>query len=376
MNDGPASTQPARESLVWVDILRGLAALQVVLYHMRVDLWVGFQEIRHNPQAYAWHERLAAWGGVPLAFGSGVMLFFVISGFCVHLPETRRAWPLDFKKYAIRRFFRIYPPYLAAVVLTIGVDLFLARANGQQANTTPWLRSALMVQNYHDAGSAWGGQWYANPSLWSLPVEMELYLVYPIFFYILRRLSAPAALGTVAVASTIGCILYKAKFPWMAGNFLVYWLIWCAGAWLAELYAQNRLPRWKPVYWLGVLAFAATGVAAQRRDLGLAIDSYAWAGFGWMLFWWGLVNREKIQNNRSILFKALAFVGTFSYSLYLLHFPFFRVCGVLWTQHFGAKPASLLISFAFALMAVGLAWLFYKAIEAPSHRLARTLAKK
>lgn len=360
---------------MWIDILRGVAALQVVFFHMRVDLWVGFNEIHQNPQNYAWPERLLAWGGIPWAFGSGVMLFFVISGFCVHLPEARKDWPLEFKRYAIRRFFRIYPPYLAAVLLTILADLALARISGIDPAREMWAKAAAMLQNYSFSGYAWAGQWRTNPSLWSLPVEVELYLVYPIFFWLLRKIGGFVALLFVGIGSMLACALLQLKFPWLVGNFLMYWLIWCSGAWLAELYSSGRLPSWSGKWWIALAGSALLGVASTVKKWSPAVEAYAWAAFSWILFWWGLQNPRAVQRPENSVLRALAFVGTISYSLYLLHFPFFRISGAVWKEIFGTKPANLMVPFAFAFVAIFLAAIFYKWVEAPSHRLARQLAR-
>jgi len=233
-----------------------------------------------------------------------------------------------------------------------------------------------MVQNYNAAGDAWAGQWLSNPSLWSLPVEVELYLVYPIFFWLLRRMGARTALSAAALGSLIAGILSATIWPWLMANFLLYWLIWCGGAWLAELYTARRLPKWSAAHWIVFGAAMGTGFFATLKKWDVALLNYVWAVAGWLLFLWGLIQPEKTQRTNSRILQALAFVGTFSYSLYLIHYPFFRISGEAWKKFFGGKPSNVLIPYCFAGLAVFLAWGFYRLIEAPSHRLARDLAGK
>ena len=66
----------------WIDFLRGIAALGIVLFHVRVDLWVGWEAIHHTPGHFSKFDHLAALLALPTPFfGSAVMLFFLSAGF-------------------------------------------------------------------------------------------------------------------------------------------------------------------------------------------------------------------------------------------------------------------------------------------------------
>ena len=93
-----------------IDVLRGVAALGVAWFHSRVDLWVGFREINANPDGYSPIDRWLSLLSLPVSqLGSLVMLFFVLSGFCIHLPLAGKGRSPDLASYAIRRGFRLYP---------------------------------------------------------------------------------------------------------------------------------------------------------------------------------------------------------------------------------------------------------------------------
>ncbi len=63
-----------------LDVLRGLAAFAIVLFHMRVPLFVGWHVLTGNLE-YSRVDRALAWLSPPMAlFGTAVMLFFVVSG--------------------------------------------------------------------------------------------------------------------------------------------------------------------------------------------------------------------------------------------------------------------------------------------------------
>jgi peptidoglycan/LPS O-acetylase OafA/YrhL len=67
----------------------------------------------------------------------------------------------------------------------------------------------------------------------------------------------------------------------------------------------------------------------------------------------------------------MLWLGKISFSLYLIHFPLFRLWGLAWVHEFGDKPANLFVCLLASLAAVLIAGVFYKYVEKPSHQLAR-----
>src|SRR5437773_2711368 len=103
------------ERLLSIDALRGLAALGVVLYHA----------IQQTKEPIA--PGVLKWTALLIQFVSGygyvgVFLFFVISGFCIHLQWARAraagaTGEIRFRAFWKRRIRRLYPPYLIALAL-------------------------------------------------------------------------------------------------------------------------------------------------------------------------------------------------------------------------------------------------------------------
>jgi peptidoglycan/LPS O-acetylase OafA/YrhL len=350
-----------------VDYLRGLAALGVALYHVRVTLWVGWREIAATPERFSAWDRALAWLSAPLPFlGSFVMLFFVISGFCIHWPWAGNARRFELRTYASRRFFRIYPPYFAAVVFSAAACLWLGQAHLGRIFTA----SVFMVQNYLGAATAGSGsaQLATNWSLWSLPVELELYALYPLLLGGARRWGADAMLAlTIAISvAAVG----SARGP----DSALYVAVWFAGAWLAERWRSRTLGL--PPLGLTLGAIAALALAATSE---ITLRGAAWKhlGFGLFYFWvvWVLLTHPAWWRHlRPRVAASLAWLGARSYSFYLLHFPLFYLLGEAWRARMGDKPHSLLVPLLAVAAILPMVAAFYRFVELPSHRLAKRLA--
>ena len=158
-----------------IDFLRGLSCLGVLLYHVRVDLWIGWWRITSYPDEYSSFAKAMAWLSIPTPFmGYAVVLFFLISGFCIHYPNTSENAKPCWKNYLIRRFWRIYPTYFIALVFTAVISFLCLTVWGDETwDVNRIFRVATLTQNY-PPGS---GQFLSNPSLWTIPLEIEFYLL-------------------------------------------------------------------------------------------------------------------------------------------------------------------------------------------------------
>lgn len=349
-------------------MLRGLAALGVLIFHARVALWVGWREIQARPADFSALDRLLAWLSAPAPFlGAGVMLFFVVSGFCVHQPVQGATAPPSWREFLVRRLRRVYPPYLAAlgVSLLAGVALDAGRQHG--------LASAFMVQNYTGAASvsALSSQVTTNPSLWSLPVEIEFYLLYPLFWWAAARLGWRVTLGAVAAVSSLALAAWAGGLRLLDGNFAFYWLVWCSGAWLRERHSGGNLPHPGLVANLAACAALAGGIALTLRPVG-PLAAWCWGAASFWLVWRSITAPLALPGWLS---STLRTAGRWSYSLYLLHFPLLLLLGAAWVAAFGAKPANFAVTLAGCAVVLGPVMLFHRWIEQPSHDWARRAAR-
>ena len=359
-----------------IDAVRGLAALAVVACHLGVSAYRDAPNAGGGP---------APWLGLVLGFGYlGVPLFFVISGFCIHLPQARALAlrppaPAAWRVFFVRRFWRLYPPYAAALVVAV----ILALSSRGEVSWAAVAAQAFLVQTLHPA--TFDG---VNPPAWSLAVEAQLYLVYPLVFWMIVRRGAVRALAIVLgvtmlyrVALTVD--LAPAPFGNVAWElFLGRWFEWVLGAVIAE-WTVAKTGGHRAATWAAAAALAlAAGVALewQRWRYGAYAIMVPLYGVAFALLLRAVLEREQRGGGLSRPGRWLASVGAYSYSLYLLHRPIQLAFEPLarevarWPvvlDH--ALPTSLAIMAAASALALPASRIFYRFCEAPfiarSHRV-------
>lgn len=368
-------TAPTRTRWERVDQLRGLAALAVVVCHLAVSAYLTVPNLDGGP----W-----PWLGMALGFGYlGVPLFFVISGFCIHLPQARALAAADpetvapdWKRFFARRFWRLYPPYLAALVVALGL-WWLA------GSPIPWLAAstqALLLHPFHTA--TFDG---VNPPAWTLAVEAQLYLAYPVVFWLSARLGPLRALGAV-LAMTMAYRVALALLPlpvelggpaWVV--FLGRWFEWTLGATVAE-WAAGRLalPRMLRTPWPGIAMLGGgLWVEWHTGSYGLYVVKEPVYGLAFALLLHAALAHEG-PGAPSAVGRYLAGVGVYSYSLYLLHRPIQLAFEPLarevstWPVVIGlGMPSSLLIMAGTTPLVLWASRVFYRHCERPAIQRSR-----
>jgi len=359
------------ERILIIDFLRGLSCIGVLLYHVRVDLWIGWWQITSYPQQYSSFAKAMAYLSIPTPFmGYAVLLFFLISGFCIHYPNTSACPRPCWKSYFVRRFLRIYPTYFFALVFTSGISFLTLNLWGDENfNIRDIIRAATLTQNY-PPGS---GTILTNPSLWTIPLEIEFYCLYPLVFFLLNSKTYPFLWLISLCASALSIFLSYQGYTWLTLTAFFLWPSWLIGAWIAKLYRDQKLNRIKLGYLLTFTGLSL-GVALMSRyqNWETWTQYFAWTAFYSLFFIFCLSHTGFI--NRMIgtrLTKAVSWIGKISFSLYLIHFPLFKLFGYLHREIFEEKPANFLISLFYLLPVIFLAWLFFKSVEDPIHQWSK-----
>jgi peptidoglycan/LPS O-acetylase OafA/YrhL len=342
---------------------------------VRIDLWVGWWRITSYPQEYSTFAKAMAWLSIPAPFlGYAILLFFLISGFCIHYPNTlsdsKPCWKIYFK----RRFWRIYPTYLIAILLTSVISYFCHIQWGDiDWNFERILRVATVSQNYPPGN----GQFLTNPSLWTIPLEIEFYVLYPLAFFCILKFGFFTLLILSVGFSVLGIYLTKIGLQWVSFTSLFLWPSWLLGAWIASLHRENKLSKLKILPVSSILILFLIIALASRLQKWEEWTQYAgWTGFYFALFLIFLHFEKSISRRRENLFlKLLAWLGQISFSLYLIHFPLFKLFGFMHRSYFDEKPANFLVSLAYLIPVCLLAWIFYRLIELPIHKWSKRLTK-
>jgi peptidoglycan/LPS O-acetylase OafA/YrhL len=324
---------PAKTHLNSVDLMRGLAASWVLFYH----LWNRyFPNLSTQGHPFHWP---AEWGityllTAPLIqFGyMGVTLFFVISGFCIHLPQARRssaadfgqartpAAPLAVRPFFLRRFWRLYPAYLASIVLAcVALGLYPTLLYLKTGKAIDWVAAfglvdagytALFLQHLHPQAFDFNGVY------WTLVFEVQFYLLYPLLLLALRRFG----IWPLALVFLLAEVWFSAHPLPLPHVFITRLHEWYLGVIVAELYV--RAPRHSPG-WAGLLAGAGllTGVGCTLSPLTFPYRD-VFASIGFFGLFWLVISREasgRWMQKPNALQRTLVQCGVISYSLYLIH---------------------------------------------------------
>jgi peptidoglycan/LPS O-acetylase OafA/YrhL len=378
--------QPAAAAKeTFIDAMRGMAALLVAYFHCRQVAWVGLHHF-HQAMGFSLEPSvLLGYLTAPIAWGSaGVSLFFVISGYCIHRSPAARlaadpSYRLDAPIFWARRFARIYPVLVAALLLTLlfdSISLSLPPVNHKILSIGPkaFLISLFSLQGLlaHPYGS--------NGALWTLAIEVQFYVVYPLLFAARRRFGMPAVMAVIAAINVISGYLLEPVWIYF---FTSYWFSWTLGAYLAERRVASAnvalTPRQTLSWRLAAAILALLGCAVFNYSvyIGQYIAFQLWAlGFACLmrttLKTEGLPPARGAQS--SLPMRALARCGLFSYSLYVIHLPIFICLQSVFFR--SALQLSILPTFAFMPVAIGAAYLFYLCVERPAMRWSSSIRRR
>ncbi len=303
--------------------------------HARWLLWEGFSEgYSKHPETYSALEKGLMYFISCFKYGhEAVFLFFVLSGFVIHLryskliAEKGAAASFDFPNYLLRRIRRIYPPLLLAMIATYALDSF-GKSLGYAIyhGKAHYASIASNVESVTNANALAGNllflvditcpAWGTNAPLWSLTYEWWFYMAYPLLFFITKHNWKLAAGLVFAFSfSTIVLIEFWAGVPFrgIANGLFTWWI----GALLADIYTGRIKLPWRYVLLLSPLAVIIP-VGFMGKINGAFYTTLTGLGFAGIIatcFW------LQEQNLKLIILNRLKWLGDISYSLYVGHLP-------------------------------------------------------
>ena len=377
----PFSARPQRDARVdsagkdhVIDAMRGFAALLVAYFHCRQVAWVGMESFHHTVGHALSFSSIVAYLTMPIAWGSaGVPIFFVISGYCIHRGGALRLaqnpnYTLDTVNFWARRFARIYPVLLAALLLTFALDWVSFQLPPVNHKLREIGLHAFLVNLFSLQGVA-GKTYGSNGALWTLSLEVQFYAIYPLLFALRRRLGMTPLLALVALVNIVSAyVLERHDLQF----FTSYWFAWTLGAWIADVRARKAVDKDARRASNGLYAVAAVlvalGCVAFRFGQYGAFQLWA-LGFAFYLY--RALDRRSVETP---LARVLSRFGDFSFSLYLIHLPIFVLLSSLLYR--SALQLSIWPSFGFMLVAVPVAYVFYRLVELPAMKWSASLKPK
>ncbi|MCD7101521.1 acyltransferase family protein [Pseudoclavibacter sp. 13-3] len=363
----PAARPPAGRRLGALDGLRAIAVLAVIVYHLNVA-WL--------PGGYL-----------------GVDVFFVLSGFLITSGLVRDhddRGGIRLGRFWLRRFRRLIPAlWTMVLVCTAALALFppdLRAALGRQllgafTYTSNWLSIAA-----HDSYFAKDTP-LAFVHLWSLAIEEQFYLVWPLLLFAVLALRRAGRVGialVLAIASGLGmAVMYVPgadPSPVYFGTLThLFGLMLGAGlAFARPLYSAGGLGQIAPRHPLtaGVVNLVALGSLAV---LGVAFAllgdqlPFTYQGGIFLVSALVVVIIATLGDQRSVVTKVLQtqpfrLIGRLSYGMYLWHWPVIIMVRHLVGGQGQPLPTALVIVLSLGLTMLA-SWLSYRFIEQPILRL-------
>lgn len=309
-----------------LDLIRGLAAWAVMWGHLRALFFVDFQHIERNSP---WLRVLYFFSG----FGhEAVMVFFVLSGFFISSAIINRwltrNW--SWRDYTIDRSSRLYVVLIPALLLgwlwdKAGSSIFAS--TGLYSRPLEGFGAAI-AQNRFTPGIFFGNLLFlqtivcptfgSNGPLWSLANEFWYYVLFPV---------ALAAAMAWRVNSTYRAILLTALAIFLAifvgPEILAGFLIWLAGAVLVLAFSNCGFlgKGWLILYFLVSSLVLSACLGAARTGYSVVLGSDLGVGIAFSLFLFGVLQMD-IGTGHGFYPRTAHTIAGFSYSLYVLHFPF------------------------------------------------------
>jgi peptidoglycan/LPS O-acetylase OafA/YrhL len=311
-----------------IDILRGIAAMMVAIFHLARS-----SDVSHTSFDYSYY------GWV------GVQIFFVISGFILPYSLHKTGYQTkDFSVFILKRAIRIYPAYVAAII--IGVVLTYVTGREQ----IPGIAIASHLLFLNDIVGLPSG----SAVFWTLAIEFQFYLLIGLLYSLFLT-------SNIKSVFLVFALTFASYFVTQA-SFIFYWMPFFGIGILIFNKKFTNMPNW--LFWLSVCALLIIAFVKHGLPHTLA------ASFAVLFILYGNFTKE------TAIHKLFIFLGTISYSLYLIHWDLGRAA-VRLTRHLpfinNVGVLRVVIGVLFSILC---AWLLYISIERSSAKLSGKIKYK
>jgi peptidoglycan/LPS O-acetylase OafA/YrhL len=335
-----------KENLNRVDNWRGVLSLIVCFGHLT--------QLLCSPEL---HSKWTSMFGV-LAHIS-VLIFFFLSGFVITSSLEKRFKKKDsiikiFISYFSSRFKRIYPPLIAMIFFIIVLKIYIKST----FTSLPYefMFSLRDIVEYVLMIKVSLGR--INAPLWSLIIEWWFYFVGFLLFYLIGKQFVVKIIGTIFLFFIFNYILIK-----LNQQIIIYFLIWLLGVFFYIL----RILNYKNLLIL-ISLILFIYVFIYKNILFINIDISNLPSYQFLSLF-SLIGFIFLLNKNSFL----SFISSFSYSIYIFHYPIFIFIKVLFYKN-GINNWGVVISiFIFSIV---VSYIFSLIFEKNCHNIFKSFYKK
>lgn len=369
--------------------IRGVAALYVVVYHAKFILWSGGTEYLNKYPRSSWSLFDYSKFVIDLITTAGsqmVLIFFVLSGFFIamSLENSKGSFGQRVKLFYLVRVIRIYIPYIASIIIGVGVllwiqqfvpELYHTNVEREFNNRLVIAYNNLNFSNFIKSLSFLKNKEYIgfNFAYWSLLYEGIFYLIIPFAFQKKKVYFFISIL--LFVSGIFVTAIYQPSNIMM--RYLFEYNIYFALGQFIYLYKGQILDKFDKKYYKIVLLISGFFLFFLFDVLALLKQQF-WSGVlsGIAVFCFIIVFL-KYDFKNTWLIKGVIKLGKVSYSLYLVHIP---VLVFIYSLVFLYKGELIFYSrvwyFSGVLISVCVGVLLYKIAEKPSMKLIKRIKKK
>lgn len=301
------------KKIIALESLRGFASIYVAIGH-----WILWQPKK------SFYDNFFKFGV------DAVTIFFILSGIVIFYSYTNTK-DKSLRTYFIRRFRRIYFPFLVAIIVSIIVFW------GAQISIKELIGNILMLQDTRRTPGLIVKTFLDNQPLWSLSYEWVFYMIFPFIYPVIRHSNNRVHL--VGLFCIINLIIYI-MFPNHIFIVLAYFFLWWTGLEIGEYFFGNReLVNIKAIvsYYIIIITILFSNwinyyITYKILDFG----PYPFLPFRQFLFAFicllVTIYFRKLSKLIVWILKPFSYISPISYSIYILHFP---ICVQL---HIGINP--------------------------------------
>lgn len=349
---------------IHLEFIRGIAAILVLLHHVRVMLFPFFEEFPNCLQNHFVRGYIFITG-----FNKpSVLVFFTLSGFLIIRKVMQSSGKWSWRNYLIDRLVRLWVVLLPSLLMTALLVWFGKNYWVEYAGGIGYILNANQVDI--SLASFFGNAFFLqtlivnvfgdNGPLWSLSYEFWYYILFPLIILACRNVGQKRVFYCVLFFAASGCIWklnndILALCPcWLAGGLAVL-----ASKWKANVTFDTN----KRLFIAAVFQFIGMFVLHRVVRSGYVIIDYALAIS--VAFFIAISIKCSSLKTGKIYENCAVFMSNCSYSVYLFHNSFL---GLLFYVVFDGKKvmptaSNMFIGLLFAVAAYFYSWLFYLVFE-------------